>query len=147
MMLVRLLEARGFRNLEVAEVELADGVTLIHGPNGAGKTNLLEALCFGLTGTSWRTRTDRELIRFGEGLARAEVTVEDGGERRQFVASVIRGEGRAHRLAGGPGPGEAASLRPAVAIFSPDRLVLIKGPPALRRGPLGPFGAGPSPAT
>src|SRR5918994_2135859 len=137
-MLVRLLEARGFRNLGVAEVELADGVTLIHGPNGAGKTNLLEALCFGLTGTSWRTRTDRELIRFGEGLARAEVTVEDGGERRQFVASVIRGEGRAHRLDGGPVPGEAASLRPAVAIFSPDRLPLVKGAPAPGRGHLDP---------
>ena len=145
-MLVRLLEARGFRNLGVAEVELADRVTLIHGPNGAGKTNLLEALCFGLTGTSWRTRTDRELIGFGEGFARAEVTVQDGDERRQFVASVIRGEGRAHRLDGNPVPGEVAALRPAVAIFSPDRLVLIKGPPALRRGHLDRFVAALWPA-
>src|SRR5918995_1752090 len=145
-MLVRLLEARGFRNLGVAEVELADRGTLIHGPNGAGKTNLLEALCFGLTGTSWRTRTDRELIGFGEGLARAEVTVQDGDERRQFVASVIRGEGRAHRLDGNPVPGEVAALRPAVAIFSPDRLVLIKGPPALRRGHLDRFVAALWPA-
>jgi DNA replication and repair protein RecF len=144
--LVRLLETRGFRNLGVAEVELGDGLTLIHGPNGAGKTNLLEALCFGLTGTSWRTRTDRELIGFGEGLARAEVTVQDGGERRQFVASVIRGEGRAHRLDGSPVPGETAALRPAVAIFSPDRLVLIKGPPALRRGHLDRFVAALWPA-
>jgi DNA replication and repair protein RecF len=138
-MLVRLLEAHGFRNLGEAGVQLAEGVTLVHGPNGAGKTNLLEAVCFGLTASSWRTRADRELIRFGAGLARAEVTVEDGDERRRFVASVTRGDGRAHRLDGNPVPGEVASLRPAVAVFSPDRLALIKGPPAVRRGHLDRF--------
>ena len=74
-MLVRLLEARGFRNLREAVIEPGEHVTLIHGPNGAGKTNLLEALAFGLTGFSWRTRADRELIglRYGSGLDTAEV--------------------------------------------------------------------------
>jgi DNA replication and repair protein RecF len=131
---VRQLEARDFRNLGHAEAELGDGITLIHGPNGAGKTNLLEALCFGLTATSWRTRTERELIGFDAGLARAEVTVEDVGEERRFVASVRRGEGRGHRLNGNPVPADAATQRPALAVFSPDRLALIKGPPTERRG-------------
>ena len=101
-MLVRLFEARGFRNLGRAEIEPAEGVTVIHGPNGAGKTNLLEALCFGLTGASWRTRTDRELIGFDERLARAEVTVADGADRRRFIATADRGEGRRHRVDGNP---------------------------------------------
>jgi DNA replication and repair protein RecF len=131
---VRLLEARSFRNLGHARVGLGDGVTLIHGPNGAGKSNLLEALCFGLTASSWRTRADRELIGFGEELARAEVTVADGGESRSFIASASRSEGRSQRLNGNPVPDDAAALRPAVAVFSPDRLALIKGPPTERRG-------------
>jgi DNA replication and repair protein RecF len=132
--LVRLLEARSFRNLDHAEAELADGITLIHGPNGAGKTNLLEALCFGLTASSWRTRADRELIGFGAPLARAELTVIDGAETRRFLASATRADGRTHRLNGNPVPDDVTALRPAVAIFSPDRLALIKGPPTERRG-------------
>ena len=132
-MLVRLLEARSFRNLDHAEAELADGITLIHGPNGAGKTNLLEALCFALTASSWRTRADRELIGFGAPLARAELTVIDGAETRRFLASATRADGRSHRLNGNPVPDDVTALRPAVAIFSPDRLALIKGPPTERR--------------
>jgi DNA replication and repair protein RecF len=131
--LVRLLEARGFRNLREAVIEPGGRVTLIHGPNGAGKTNLLEALAFGLTGVSWRTRADRELIGFDDEFSRAEVTVADGAEARVFRATVTRGEGRRHRLDGNPVPSDATALRPAVAVFSPDRLTLVKGPPSERR--------------
>ena len=44
---------------------LGAGLTVVHGPNGAGKSNLLEALYFGCTGRSPRTRNERELVRFG----------------------------------------------------------------------------------
>ena len=43
----------------------ATGLTVVHGPNGAGKSNLLEALYFGCTARSPRTRNERELVRFG----------------------------------------------------------------------------------
>ncbi|MGH2963728.1 MAG: AAA family ATPase, partial [Solirubrobacterales bacterium] len=126
-MLVERLEARSFRNLDRAEVELGSGITLVHGPNGAGKTNLLEALCFGLVAASWRTRADRELIAFGAELGRAEVVVSDDGETHTFLASATRAEGRTHRLDGHRVPDDVAELRPAVAVFSPDRLALVKG--------------------
>ncbi|HSJ18302.1 MAG TPA: DNA replication and repair protein RecF [Solirubrobacterales bacterium] len=139
---VALLEARGFRNLDRTCVELGDGITLVHGPNGSGKTNLLEALCVGLTGASWRTRADRELVRFGDGMARAEATVVDAGESRRFVASIVVGEGRHHRLNGSPvGPADV-TLRPAMTVFSPDRMSLIKGPPSERRRHLDRFAGG-----
>ena len=48
----------------------ATGLTVVHGPNGAGKSNLLEALYFGCTGRSPRTRNERELVRFGAQAAR-----------------------------------------------------------------------------
>jgi len=134
-MSVRRLHARGFRNLADAELELGEGITLVAGPNGAGKTNLLEALYFGLTGSSWRTRAERELIGFGGDLARVEVEVADGVERREFTAVAQRGEGKRRRVDGNPvkpGPQELAA-RPPVGVFSPDRLELIKGPPAVRR--------------
>ncbi len=132
------LTTLGFRNLVPAEVELGEGVTLLHGANGSGKTNLLEALYMGLAGRSCRTRADRETIAFGEPLSRAEVVIEDAGERREFLCAVDRESGRRHLVNGSPMP-DSAQLRPPVAVFMPDRLTLVKGPPAARRSHLDGF--------
>ena len=113
------------------------------GENGSGKTNLLEALYFALTGRSFRTSDRRELIPFSESIARAEALVrDDDGTERRFLASVSRAEGRRHLLDGSAvDPATAARNRPPVAVFSPDRLALVKGPPAERRAHLDLFAA------
>jgi DNA replication and repair protein RecF len=143
---VESLATLGFRNLARGEVELGPAVTLLHGPNGAGKTNLLEALYMALAGRSCRTRAERETIAFGEPLARAEAVVEAEGERRAFLCAVERSEGRRHLLNGSPAPPDAADQRPAMAVFMPDRLTLVKGPPAARRSHLDGFVAALHPA-
>jgi DNA replication and repair protein RecF len=147
-MLVASLEARDFRSLEQAELELGPGITSVVGENGAGKTNLLEAVYFGLSGRSFRTRDRRELIRFGETVGRAEVEVVEGGDvRRSLLASVSRSEGRRHLLDGSAAPpAQLAEHRPHLVVFSPDRLVLVKGPPAERRAHLDAFLAARWPA-
>ena len=142
-MLVASVEAAPLRSLSELRVELGEGVTSLVGPNGAGKTNFLEALYFALTGRSFRTGDRRDMIPFGAPLARAEAAIrsEDGTERT-LLASVSRGEGRRHLLDGDPA--DAATIarhRPPVAVFAPDRLVLVKGPPAERRAHLDGFAA------
>jgi DNA replication and repair protein RecF len=139
--LVTAIEARPLRSLERIRVELEPGIVSVVGPNGVGKTNLLEALYFALTGRSFRTSDRRDLIPFGAALARAEATVrdEDGLERR-LLASVSRTEGRRHLLDGSPAdPATLARSRPPVAVFAPDRLSLVKGPPSERRAHLDAF--------
>ncbi len=76
-----------------------------------------------------------QLIPFGGALARAEATLrDDDGVEHHLLASVSRGEGRRHLLDGSPAePAEIARHRPPVAVFSPDRLTLVKGPPGERR--------------
>ncbi len=147
-MLVTAIEAKPLRSLDRVRVELAPGIVSVIGPNGTGKTNLVEALYFALTGRSFRTSDRRDLIPFGGSLARAEATIRDAdGIEHRLLASVSRGEGRRHLL-----DGEAASLatiarnRPPVAVFSPDRLTLVKGPPAERRAHLDGFIAARWPA-
>ena len=137
-MLVTAVEARPLRSLDDVRIEPASGITSLIGPNGAGKTNLLEALYFGLTGRSFRTSDRRDLIPFGASLARAEVTVRDADSvEHRLLASVSRSEGRRHLLDGSPAdPATLARSRPPVAVFAPDRLSLIKGPPAERRSHL-----------
>lgn len=138
-MVVETLRTLAFRNLDDLELRFGEGVTLLWGPNGSGKTNLLDALYFALAAGSCRTRSERELIAFGQPLARTEAVVRDGEERREFLSAIERDGARRHLLNGSPPPTDAASLRPPLAVFLPDRLALIKGPPAARRSHLDRF--------
>ncbi|HWM64501.1 MAG TPA: DNA replication and repair protein RecF [Solirubrobacterales bacterium] len=147
-MLVAAVEARPLRSLSDVRIELGAGIFSLIGPNGAGKTNLLESLYFALTGRSFRTSDRRDLIPFGGQFARAEALVRDGdGIEHRFLASVSRPEGRRHLLDGNSA--DAATLsrhRPPIAVFSPDRLVLVKGPPGERRAHLDAYVAARWPA-
>jgi DNA replication and repair protein RecF len=146
--LVTAIEARPLRSLERVRVELPPGIVSVIGPNGAGKTNLIEALYFALTGRSFRTTDRRDLIPFGGSLARAEATIRsDDGIEHTLMAAISRTEGRRHLLDGNPAdPPTLARNRPPVAVFAPDRLTLVKGPPAERRAHLDGFVAARWPA-
>jgi DNA replication and repair protein RecF len=130
---VARLRVRGFRNLRDQELDLAGGITLLWGANGAGKTNLMEALFTALAGRSCRTRSDRETIAFGQPLARVEVDLTHQTERWTFLWSRDRSGERRHLLDGAAATGELADRRPPLAVFLPDRLALVKGPPSERR--------------
>jgi len=131
---LRLRDVRGYAGVDVA---LGAGLTVVHGPNGGGKTNLLEGLYFACTGRSCRTANDRELVRFDAGAARAEADVLVGGELHELAVGYQPGEPKrftadgavVERLLDVP-------FRPLVTVFLPDRLELVKGPPALRRAHL-----------
>lgn len=142
-MLVTAIEAKPLRSLDRLRIELEPGIVSLVGPNGVGKTNLVEALYFALTGRSFRTSDRRDLIPFGQSLARAEATVRDGdGIEHRLLASISRTEGRRHLLDGDPAdPATIGRHRPPVAVFAPDRLSLVKGPPSERRAHLDAFTA------
>jgi DNA replication and repair protein RecF len=135
--LVRRLRVRDFRTYANADVGLGPGLTIVHGRNGAGKTNLLEALYFGCTGRSCRTRDERQVVRFDQAAARVEVEVEGRDGDHQLSVGFQPGEPKRIRVDGVAveGLGEHPS-RPLVSVFLPDRLELIKGPPSLRRAHL-----------
>ncbi|MFN8216679.1 MAG: DNA replication and repair protein RecF [Solirubrobacterales bacterium] len=140
-MRVTAIEARPLRSLAHFRAELEPGIVSVVGPNGVGKTNLVEALYFALTGRSFRTSDRRDLIPFGGSLARAEAWVrDDDGLEHRLLASVSRTEGRRHLLDGAAAdPTTIARHRPPVAVFAPDRLSLVKGPPGERRAHLDGF--------
>ncbi len=135
---IRALAARDFRNYERAEVTLGERLTVIVGPNGGGKTNLLEAIYFGCTGRSPRTSTERDLVRRGASATRVtvETTGTDGVEHR-LEAALQPGEPKVLRVDGAPVDNLWSSdTRPLVSVFLPERLELVKGAPAGRRGHL-----------
>jgi DNA replication and repair protein RecF len=136
-MLVTRLRLRDFRSYASADVVLGERLTVVHGPNGAGKTNLLEGLYFGCTGRSCRTTSEREVVRFDAGAARVEVGGRDRDGAHELSVGFAPGESKRLKVDGAPVERLFdAAVRPLVSVFLPDRLELVKGPPALRRAHL-----------
>ena len=134
-MLVDRLALRDFRNYERADVTLAPKLTIVTGSNGAGKTNLLEALYFGLTARSCRTRNEREMVRHGCRVTHVAVDATDDSGAHRFEVGFEPGEAKRISIDGAAQTSApvAQVQRPPVSVFVPERLELIKGAPALRR--------------
>ena len=107
---------------------------LVTGPNGAGKTNLLESLHVGTQGFSPRTRADAQLVRFGQPAARVALRGSRAGIPLELEVTLELGSGKRATLNGARLPA-AEQLRGEVTtlVFTPDRLVVVKGGPAARR--------------
>jgi DNA replication and repair protein RecF len=104
------------------------------GPNGAGKTNLLESLHVGTQGFSPRTRSDAELIRFGESAARIRLDGTNGQSPVRIGVTLSTAEGKRAEV-NGERLRAAEQLRSSSAtlVFTPDRLAIVKSGPAARR--------------
>ncbi|MCU1369094.1 MAG: replication and repair protein RecF [Ilumatobacteraceae bacterium] len=134
-MQLRRLWLTDFRGYHDADVSFDGGLTAVLGPNGQGKTNLLEAIGYLATLSSFRGAPTEAMIRAGaeRAVVRAEAVregrdllleaelVNGGRNRTQLNKQPLR---RARDLLG--------ALR--VTVFSPDDLTLVKGSPGDRRG-------------
>ena len=128
---VSLRDVRSYPRLEL---DLEPGLVLVTGPNGAGKTNLLEAVHVATQGLSFRTRQDAQLVRRGasEGLAR--IAGLRGAVPLEAEVRLSTREPKRIRLNGATmGSSEELRARVHTLVFTPDRLVVVKGGPAARR--------------
>jgi DNA replication and repair protein RecF len=133
---VRALAVRGteFRCYQRVDVELPAGLVGVVGPNGAGKTALIEMIHFGLLGYSPRTSNEAQVVRFGSEVARVESQAEAGGRTVTVEIGYRPGEPKRVLVDGAPERSmERLLARFPVLVFTPDRLRLVQGPPALRR--------------
>lgn len=134
-MLVHRLWLVDFRSYREAEVTFADRLTVVVGANGEGKTNLLEALGFLATLSSFRGAPTEALIRAGASTAviRAEGS-RDG--REMLIEAEIVASGRNRIQVNRQRLQRARDLlgHLRVSVFAPDDLRLVKGGPAERRG-------------
>jgi len=107
---------------------------LVTGANGAGKTNLLESLHVGTQGFSPRTRSDAQLLRFGERAGRIALSGVRGESQLALEVTLQADDAKRAKLNGAQ-LRAAEQLRSEVAtlVFTPDRLAIVKGGPAIRR--------------
>lgn len=133
-LIVREVTLRNFRSYAGLELTLEPGVVLATGANGAGKTNLLEALHLGTQGFSPRTRSDAQMVRFGEDTARVQLAGSRAGARVELDVVLAPQDGRRARLNGSAlRSAEELRSRLQTLVFTPDRLAVVKGGPATRR--------------
>ena len=116
-------------------MELPAGISLFVGANGEGKTNLLEAVFYLATMSSFRVSGTDALIRTGtevsQAVARGEVVVDD---RTLLLEAALRPSGRSHFQVNRQRLRRRELLgRIPVSVFMPDDLVLLKGGPGDRR--------------
>ena len=126
-----------FRSYASAELVPAPGLTAVVGANGQGKSNLLEAVAWLATLSSFRGAPNDALVRVGasEAVVRAEVEGDDPGRRIVLLEALLRAEGRDQVLVNRQRLRRVRDLLGPVrvTVFSPDDLALVKGGPAERR--------------
>ena len=122
------------RSYATAEISLAPGLTAVLGDNGQGKTNVLEAIAWLATLSSFRGAPTEALIR--DGAARAVIRAEGEREGRPLlVEAELVASGRNRVLVNRQPLQRARDLFGVlrVTVFAPDDLELVKGGPAERR--------------
>ena len=134
-MIVERLQLVDFRNYASASFGLTAGTTVVTGDNGQGKTNLVEALAYLATLSSFRRAPADALVRDGApaAIVRAELRDEDG--RTSLIEAELVPSGRNRVQVNRQRLARARDLLGVVrvSVFSPDDLTLVKGAPAERR--------------
>lgn len=133
-MYIEHLSLKNFRNYSGEEFSFIPQTNILYGENAQGKTNALEALYLFSIGKSFRTAQDRELIRFGEELARAELTFSDA-KRRQKIEIILRRDRKKQIKINGVVIHKLSELvgKINVVLFCPEELGLVKDGPNVRR--------------
>jgi DNA replication and repair protein RecF len=133
-LIVERVRLTNFRSYASLELDLQPGLVLAVGPNGAGKTNLLEALHVGTQGFSPRTRRESRLVRFEEEAAAVSVEGIRAETKIAVHVELRRNGGKRIELNGAPVQTmDELRGRIATLVFTPERLVVVKGSPAVRR--------------
>lgn len=123
-----------FRSYASADIAFAPGLTALLGANGEGKTNVMEAIGYLATLSSFRGAPNEAMVRAGASSAiiRAEG---DREGRALLIEAELAPSGRGRVQVNRQKLARARDLLGAlrVSVFAPDDLDLVKGGPAERR--------------
>ena len=131
-MYIEKIKLQNFRNYEQLELDLNKNINIIYGNNAQGKTNILEAIFLSSFGKSFRTKKEKEMIKFNEQSALVEIFYQkkdrDGkvkieiGNKKQISLNGIKLKKLSELL---------GNIN--IVIFTPDDINILKDGPAGRR--------------
>lgn len=138
-MILSSLLLQYFRSYSQKKIDFSDLISVIVGPNTAGKTNLAEAIAIILTGKSFKTKTDEDMISFGQDIARVQGLLVHENEKTKLEVMLANQQATGNRfskkfLINGIVKSRNAirGLLPLI-LFRPEELDIIIDGPFLRR--------------
>ncbi len=134
--MITSLRLQNFRSYINTSFNFNPLANIIVGPNAAGKTNILEAILFSRTGSSYRAK-DLELICFKKNWLRVEC--HDDGSKRIIKVGDDQRPNKLYEINGKQYVRLPASLKLPVVIFEPNHMQLLSGSPEKRRSYLNSF--------
>ena len=132
-MYIKNLLLKNFRNYTEERLDFSPGLNVLFGKNGQGKTNCAEAVFYLCTGTSPRTRREKQLIKTGEEGAFISCVCQGRYGEVEISASIFE-SGREVKINGNKITRNADLMGNVFAVFfSPQELRLIQDGPDERR--------------
>ena len=129
---IKEISLQNYRNYGSQNIILNPNINVFYGNNAQGKTNIIEAIYLSAYGKSFRTKKDKDLIKFGENQALIDIKYNkvdrDGkirtsiSERKTFFINDIK-QDKISNIIG----------KINIVIFTPDDINIIKGEPDKRR--------------
>jgi len=130
---INQLRIENFRNLELVELQPAQGLNYFFGENGAGKTSILEALYLISRGKSFRSVASEELIREGSDRFQVFLQSREGSEIHRLGLERSRKHWRARRDGQEVALLSEISRTLPIALMEPNSHALVSGSPEVRR--------------
>lgn len=133
-MYVSALKLKNFRNYDELIVEFNKGLNIIYGLNGQGKTNILEAIYFCATATSFRTQRTKEMIKWDKNSLYSAVNVNLKNSNKIIEIGIGKNEKKSAKVNKVPITKMEQLLGTVrVVSFIPQDLNIVNGAPAERR--------------
>ena len=127
-MYLKEIKLNNFRNYSEQEITLSKGINIFYGDNAQGKTNMIEAIFLCSMGKSFRSKKDKELIKFDELSTTVQINYKKKdrngeikakiGEKKEFFSNGVK-QTKVSDIVG----------KINVVIFSPDDIEIIKDGP------------------
>ncbi len=131
-MYVNNILLENFRNYNNEKIKLNKNINIIYGNNAQGKTNIIESIYLCSYGKSFRTKKDKELIKFDKEISKVEIEYEkvdrkgrisaEINDKKTFYINNIK-QNKISDIIG----------KINIVIFTPDDIEIIKNGPQKRR--------------
>lgn len=121
-----------FRNLANSKLEFDSRYNLFLGKNGQGKTSVLEAIYFAVSGKSFRTKNNKEMINYNKSSTGSLINYKDKNSIKSIGVKLDNSK-KEYKLNKKKVKYDEFLGRVNVISFIPDDINLILGSPSLRR--------------
>ena len=131
-MYIEEIKLNNFRNYDKLDIKLNKKINIIYGDNAQGKTNILEAIFLCSFGKSFRTKKEKEMIKFNENNATVEILFQkkdrDGkikielNEKKQVTVNGIKIKKLSELLG-----------NIVIVLFTPEDINILRDTPEARR--------------